>query len=341
MERLGYYKNSIILHVMRKFVFTRFKFLFVLLFVFILNDIKAAPIDSIGSEVIDGKVYVLHRVEQGESVYSIATKYGSSMRSIVAVSPEVKKGLSIGMVIKVPYSGRNEVNNINLNKSDYHIVKAGETLYGISKIYNVSVDQIMKWNNLTSSALDIGQKLKITGSAAPDKPVSTITKKGNQLHVVTQGEGLYGIARIYNITVDDIIKWNQLQSTSLSIGQRLIVGFNSNANYVHPTKIDTAYQSLSSRYEIEKVIESGLALIIDGSGNTNKYLALHRTAQIGALIAVRNEMNDQMVFVRVIGKLPNTGVNSKVIIRVSESAYKKLGAIDAKFRVQLSYLPDR
>lgn len=336
MERPGCYKNSIILHVMIKYMSARFHFLILILLVFSLNDISAIPLDSIGSELIDGKIYVLHQVESGETVYSISNKYGAAMRDIVAVSPQVKKGLSIGMIIKVPYSGKRK----SSEKGEVHIVKAGDTLYGISRIYNVSVDDIMKWNGLSSSALDIGQKLKMSGGATPKK-VDVVTDKGNQVHTVVQGEGLYGIARIYNITVDDIVKWNQLQSTSLQVGQRLVVRINANANYVHPTKIDTSYQSLSRRYEIEKVIESGIASIIDGTDNTVKYLALHRTAKIGSLIAVRNEMNDQMVFVRVVGKLPNTGVNTKVIIRISEAAYKKLGAIDAKFRVQLSYLPDR
>jgi LysM repeat protein len=339
MESVGCSKNSIILRVMKEINLKCISFLFSAVLVFILNGTKANPIDSIGSEVIDGKVYVLHQVEEGESVYSISEKYGSGMRAIVAVSPEVKRGLIPGMVIKVPYSGKNI--EVNKNETKYHVVKAGETLYAISRIYDVSVDQLMKWNNLSNSAIDVGQKLLVNGSAISTQPVKVITEKGNQIHVVTQGEGLYGIARVYNITVDDILKWNQLQSTSLRVGQRLIVGINADANYVHPTKIDTTYQSLSRRYEIEKVIESGIASTIEGSGSTIKYLALHRTAKLGALIAVRNEMNDQMVFVRVVGKLPNTGINTRVIIRISEAAYKKLGAIDSKFRVQLSYLPDR
>ncbi len=300
---------------------------------------KANPIDSVGSEMINGKVYVLYQVKSGESVYSIATKYGASMRDIVAVSPEVKKGLQIGMIIKVPYKRVQE--KASKTTTDYHIVKSGETLYGISRLYQVSVNQIMEWNNLGSTGLDIGQKIFITGSTKVAKPVKIVSKKGNKIHIVAQGEGLYGVARIYNIKVDDIIKWNQLQSTSLRVGQQLIVGINVRGNYVHPTKLDTAHISLNRRYEIEKIIESGIASTIDGSGNTIKYLALHRTAKIGAILAVKNEMNSQMVFVRVIGKLPNTGVNSKIVIRISDAAYKKLGAIDSKFRVQLSYLPNR
>ncbi len=315
----------------------RIYYLFIGLLLLFTQSLVAHPMDSIGSVVINGKVYVLYQVEAGESVYSIATKYGANIRDIVAISPEVKKGLQVGMVIKVPYSGKKKPET----KSKYHIVEAGETLYAISRMYDITVEQLMEWNKLKSSALDIGQKLLVGGNALPNEPAKVITEKGNQIHVVTQGEGLYGIARIYNITVDDIIKWNQLQSTSLLVGQALIVGIDKDANYVHPIKIDTTHESLSKRYEIEKVIESGLASIIEDSETTNKYLALHRTANVGAIIAVRNEMNDQMVFVRVVGKLPNTGVNTKVVIRISDAAYKKLGAIDSKFRVQLSYLPAR
>lgn len=338
MVNEGYLKNSIILHTkLISMMWSRI--LFSILFIMTIGKaVYASPVDSVGSEVIDGKVYVLHQVEQGETVYSISTQYKVRMRDIVAASPEVKKGLSIGMIIRVPYNGGKV--SASKPKTEYHIVKAGETLYGISRMYNVTVDEIMKWNELESTSIAIGQQLSVSGSVITEKPKQEINSKGNLIHIVEPGEGLFGVARIYNVTVDDLIKWNQLQTTSLAIGQKLIVGLNSNGNYVHPVRIDTAQESISRRYDIEKVMESGLAATIEGSDNTNKYLALHRTAKVGTIIAVRNEMNDQMVFVRVIGKLPNTGVNSKVIIRISDAAYKKLGAIDPKFRVKLSYLPN-
>jgi len=55
-------------------------------------------------------------------------------------------------------------------------------------------------------------------------------------------------------------------------------------------------------------------------------------------VVVRNEMNNQVVFVRIVGKLPDTGINEKVIIRMSSAAIKQLRAIDPKFRVEISYL---
>ena len=50
-------------------------------------------------------------------------------------------------------------------------------------------------------------------------------------------------------------------------------------------------------------------------------------------------MNGQNVYVRVIGKLPETGANEKVIVRISKKAYQRLAAIDNRFRVEVSYMP--
>jgi rare lipoprotein A (peptidoglycan hydrolase) len=69
------------------------------------------------------------------------------------------------------------------------------------------------------------------------------------------------------------------------------------------------------------------------------FLALHRTAPVGTIMQVRNQMNDLSVFVKVIGKLPDTGANDKVIVKLSKKAYERLAALDKRFRVELSYMP--
>jgi hypothetical protein len=87
----------------------------------------------------------------------------------------------------------------------------------------------------------------------------------------------------------------------------------------------------------DEVIQAGLAELIEGTEGNRKYLALHRTAPAGTILKVRNEMNNREVFVRVIGKLPDTALTSKLIIKVSRSAYDRLGAIDPRFRVEVTY----
>jgi hypothetical protein len=93
-------------------------------------------------------------------------------------------------------------------------------------------------------------------------------------------------------------------------------------------------ESISGSDEIK---ESGLAELIEGTDGNRKYLALHRTAPSGTILKVRNEMNNREVFVRVMGKLPETAPNDKLVIKISKSAYDRLGALDPKFRVEVTY----
>jgi hypothetical protein len=66
----------------------------------------------------------------------------------------------------------------------------------------------------------------------------------------------------------------------------------------------------------------------------------HAKPTVGTIMMVRNIMNGQVVYVRVIGKLPETGDNSSVLIRLSKKAVAKLNTPDQRFRVETSYLPD-
>jgi rare lipoprotein A (peptidoglycan hydrolase) len=87
----------------------------------------------------------------------------------------------------------------------------------------------------------------------------------------------------------------------------------------------------------DEVVQAGLAELIEGTEGNRKYLALHRTAPVGTILKVRNEMNNREVFVRVMGPLPDTAFTDKLIIKISKSAYDRLGAIDSRFRVEVTY----
>lgn len=337
--------------------------LLVLLFIGPLGS-KADVLDSLRIETIDGQVYIIHQVDPGETLYSISKRYFSSMNSIAEASPEVRRGLHDGMVIKVPY---NPDNKPKPTGQSVHIVKKGETLYSISRIYDVSVIDIMEWNDLMSADLEIDQRLTIKGQAA-NVPVDYVLD-GMRIHVVQAGEGLYAIARQYEVTVDDLVEWNELTSSALNLGQELVVGKVGGADEAvsrvaatpAPTPEEPA-APVDSTAATEPIAtepgpvttvtnfadkpavkmmqrkEDGLAAAIEGGSGDEAYLAMHRTIPVGSLVAVRNEMNQQVVFVRIIGRLPDTGVNNKIIIRLSAAAVEQLKAIDPKFRVEITYL---
>ena len=96
-----------------------------------------------------------------------------------------------------------------------YTVKSGDTLYGISNQFGVSVSDLMRNNNISNaSTLRVGQVLTIPESTGTN-PNTTF------LYTVKKGDSLYGIARMYNTTVSELGKLNNLTSNNLSIGQTL------------------------------------------------------------------------------------------------------------------------
>lgn len=144
-------------------------------------------------------------VKKGDTLYSIARKYNTSVDNLKSINNITTDSLAIGQIIKLP--------STSSTASNTYIVKKGDSLYSIARTYNTSVDKLKEINNLTSNALDIGQVLKLPSSNASEKVVYTVKK----------GDSLYSIAREYGTTVDAIKKLNNITSNTLSIGQKLLL----------------------------------------------------------------------------------------------------------------------
>lgn len=144
-------------------------------------------------------------VKKGDTLYSIARKYNTSVDNIKSINNITTDSLAIGQIIKLP--------STSSTASDTYIVKKGDSLYSIARTYNTSVDKLKEINNLTSNALAIGQVLKLPSSNASENVVYTVKK----------GDSLYSIAREYGTTVDAIKKLNNITSNTLSIGQKLLL----------------------------------------------------------------------------------------------------------------------
>lgn len=95
-----------------------------------------------------------------------------------------------------------------------YTVKAGDTLWGISNQFGVSVTELANLNNVNAQNLQIGQVLTIPSTSGTNPNTMF-------MYTVVKGDSLYKIAQKYNTTVDEIVKLNNLKSTNLSIGQVL------------------------------------------------------------------------------------------------------------------------
>jgi LysM repeat protein len=359
-----------------------------LLFLIALSASAEIPQDSIGIETINGQTFVIHRVEEKETLFAISRRYRTTVDAIIQHNASAQSALEIGQILKVPYAAKPQVSRPQ--DGTVHKVEPKETLYSISRMYQVTTEDIKKWNNLTDNSLSVGQELIIR------KPVSTtqrpqpilheqpqpqqISKSG--AHTVQQGQTLFSIARQYEVSVDQLRQWNRLEGNELKIGQTLYVAqperntasstqtvrentspqpvqrqepqvintapaaqapaakTNPPARTTSPTSSGQSAESIRISESLksgDEIVEAGVAELIEGTDGNRKYLALHRTAPMGTILKVRNEMNNREVFVRVMGKLPDTAMTDKLIIKISKSAYDRLGAIDPRFRVEVTY----
>lgn len=336
------------------------KTLFIILFIGAITSF-AAPLDSLRTEQIDGKLFIIHQVDQGETLYAISRRYKVSVPDIVAHNPSAKLDLEIGILIQVPLPQSSK--QIDKTGLTAHKVKSKETLFSLAKQYNATVTDIKSLNNLVNNELNIGQVLYIKPSpillqdTAPNNTTNKVT------HILQQGETLYSLSKKYEVRIDQLRNWNNLEENNLSIGQVMIVGETIAQEpaqvEIIPIKLDTIVidsikiamvkpiltdttqtsKQVVNVHGFEEIVESGIGEMIPGSTETRKYLGLHHTAKVGTIMKVRNEMNDKMVFVRIIGRIPNTGDNKKVLLKISKAAYDRLSIIDPRFRLEISYMP--
>ncbi len=197
--------------------------------------------DSISYFMQNGIRIVIHEVEKGETLEGISRKYNVPVSEILKYNPGVKNGIiRDGQILKIPRIKGGEESGAPAYRT--HTVKKGETLYSLSKKYNVPIGRIVKMNSgLNPDRLREGQQLKIPleGSGRGQSQYQTAeeqgpdTKEGKEpevdkgeyrYHVVEPGETMYRISRKYKVKVTDIMDWNGLQSFDIEAGQRLIVG---------------------------------------------------------------------------------------------------------------------
>jgi len=180
----------------------------------------------------NGKKYILHTVEKGQTLYAIGKLYGADPGRITSANPGAEQGISIGQILKIP-AGEDEKKPIEANNPvriekgmPVHRVQKGETLFGIARQYNVDVNDILEKNPEANAGLKKDQELLIpvktaeTPMAQKPKPTAADTL---HIHMVKPGETLYSIAKTYDTSVDQIQKVNPGMNEALQPGQRITI----------------------------------------------------------------------------------------------------------------------
>lgn len=154
-----------------------------------------------------------YTVKAGDTLYGISNQFGVSVTELAELNGIQGSNLQIGTVLNIPTQS-----GTNPDTMFMYTVKKGDTLYSIAKKYNTTADKIISLNYLKSPSLSIGQVLRIPEMYTKEEDM-VMPEFIN--YVVKKGDTLYTIARNNNVSVDTIIKDNNLTSNTLTVGKTI------------------------------------------------------------------------------------------------------------------------
>ena len=158
--------------------------------------------------------WISHIVVSGDSLWSLASKYDTEVNIIKEINYIETNLLSINDTLLIPLS-KTKMNNFI--PYEMHIVSEGDTLWDISKKYNIEIRDLVRMNSLTdNSFLQLGQQLTI-GNKNIHRNIES--KKRTILYSVKQGDNLYKISDLFDVTVSSIKEINDFKKSDLMPGQ--------------------------------------------------------------------------------------------------------------------------
>lgn len=290
----------------------------------------ALPTDSIGVETKNGKNYIKHKIEQGETLYRLSKKYGATVDEIKAENPELQNGFKEGLVVLIPTkktsakpsktkeqpkeSSKQDV-PVTSKDAKTHTVENGQGLFAISRLYKVSVDDIKKWNHLSSEDVKVGQVLLVSKPSASSEASQTTQTTASP-----------------KTTEDSKSSITKPATTSRTIA-------TATPNAANRKIMDTlkvvAYKKQDG--PSEKNFHFGVAMVMPEASNSDKFEAYYDHVPVGSFINVKSLYNEEKVFLKVVGKLPKQS-DPKVIIGYTTKALERLQSTDSKLAVEVSYV---
>ena len=169
--------------------------------------------EKLSKNIIGNTEFYCYKVKTKETIFGIAKKFNVTQDELKQYNPSINNGLKKDFVLLLPVSliDSRKNNNSTIQQSNpfVHIVKKGETLYGLSKTYGVSQEDIIANNPQVRAGLKLGQEIVIPQPSVKESANEQLNMEGNVLyHTIKQGETLYRLSKNYNISIENILKLN-------------------------------------------------------------------------------------------------------------------------------------
>ena len=201
------------------------------------------------------KDFLLHIVQPGETFFSLGKKFHTNVDELKNVNPGLGDYPKAGQILKIRKpeadSAKAEIDVI------IHQVKPKETLYGISKQYNITINDILQYNQwLSERGLQVNDFIKIPKKIIPP-PEKTTTESGKKhkdylIHKVKSGENLFRIAKKYGVSVDGLMLYDTSLTTNIHLGQEIRIPLikPTTSFIIHKSIKPEKLRTIAKKYEV-------------------------------------------------------------------------------------------
>lgn len=288
--------------------------------------------------------YIEHKVAAKENFYSIARMYNVSPKDIETLNGlDMKKGLVIGQILKIPSKASNSSQNIEKGKPIYYVVQPKEGLYRVSvKNHNVAIEDLRKWNKLSNDNITPGQKLIVGYSSSKEGKDVAVVKET----VIKQEETKQPVEEKKEpvVTKQETVITNREEEKKREPEKKLETPVTTQVSHVAVNDGNGGY--FKSQFDLQiktqpvKADQTASAGIFKTSSGWQdaKYYALMDNVEPGTIIRVINPTNNKAIYAKVLGEMSGIRQNQGYDVRISNAAAAALDVSDSdKFIVRVNY----
>ncbi len=331
-----------------------YKIILLLISISFSLKVNGAINDSLILKKEKGVNIFFHQVEPRQNIYRIAKHYNVAQIDLKNLNKLEADSLSKGQLLKVPVSKRNWINKLD-QLSDYknghfenykpeelakdtiqqlyYITKGTWKILDLAEYLQMPESALRKWNRLAQKTLTVeaNTTIKIGFILINKQPITPpVIKTSLPKPTASLNE---------SPTIEPIKK------DTLAIAPDTAKPVIVESQNVKMQRLYTSMYKPKDASEEDELKQHGPALgFIADSAHVNtlkSYYALSNTIQVGRIVKVINPMNEKLIFVKILGKIPDLAENQHCIIKISPEAANELGAIDERFLVDLFYYPKK
>jgi LysM repeat protein len=261
---------------------------------------QTAKPPTASAQVQGDERFFYHTVERGQTVYSIALMYNVSEEDVYHLNPSSRQYVKAGEKLRIPQLEMTRIAEERKEEEAYvfHTIRPRETLYGVSKQYRISAEDISNANpGLTLQSFVAGKTIRIPVAkieSAPTVVTKTVIKKVE--YTVKKKETLFGICKQFNITGDQLLQYNPDLKTGLKAGRLIIIPVETEETVtIAPEQKEFDLNAvMTARNEIRKTNMARIALLLPFQVTDSQNSSRFREYYEGFLMAVDSMRNAGM-----------------------------------------------